>query len=465
MAQTAALGSVFVMSFAGCLGPGATDNTSTPDTRVGWAFLMGSSDVTTSTYTGVAVAKGVSDAANVPGARDEAGSCVDPSGNFWIFGGYAAHPGSAGVKSDSNDLWKFDGKNWTWVSGGATGNNHAVYGTMGVADPSNVPGAGEARLMWCDRSGNIWLFGGTGYDTTSSGYLNDLWKFDGANWTWMGGSNTINQPAVYGTKGVSSPANIPDGRWDARSTLDKNGVLWMFGGTNAAGQMSDLWKFDGTNWTWVSGTTAGNTSGVYGTKRLANPANNPGGRDELNMIAVDSSNNVWIQGGWGRDKAGTAGNLGDLWKFNGTSWAWMGGSDTVNLAGVYGTKGVADSVNSPGGRNAGIGWIDDKNNVWLYSGSGQDGSGGADQNLQDLWKFDGTNWTWVSGDTMGSRSASYGTAGVVDQANHPAGFWYPLFSYDSVRHTVWTLGGWAVLTNGGYSETSETWRLYTGGLN
>src|SRR5260370_31459256 len=38
----------------------------------------------------------------------------------------------------------------------------------------------------------------------TQGDLNDLWKFDGTNWTWVSGSDLINQPGVFGTKGVAS---------------------------------------------------------------------------------------------------------------------------------------------------------------------------------------------------------------------------------------------------------------------
>ena len=32
---------------------------------------------------------------------------------------------------------------------------------------------------WIDSSGNLWLFGGYGYDSTGQlGYLNDLWQYD-----------------------------------------------------------------------------------------------------------------------------------------------------------------------------------------------------------------------------------------------------------------------------------------------
>jgi hypothetical protein len=35
-------------------------------------------------------------------------------------------------------------------------------------------------MSWVDSQGELWLFGGQGYDSTSTtgnGYLNDLWRY------------------------------------------------------------------------------------------------------------------------------------------------------------------------------------------------------------------------------------------------------------------------------------------------
>jgi hypothetical protein len=52
------------------------------------------------------------------------------------------------------------------------------YGSEGTAAASNVPGARTLGAAWTDKSGNFWLFGGTGIDSLGdNGVLSDFWSF------------------------------------------------------------------------------------------------------------------------------------------------------------------------------------------------------------------------------------------------------------------------------------------------
>jgi hypothetical protein len=60
---------------------------------------------------------------------------------------------------------------------GSKGGQSGVYGTLGVAASTNIPGGRQNAVSWIDASGNLWLFGGDGKDSTgTSTRLNDLWK-------------------------------------------------------------------------------------------------------------------------------------------------------------------------------------------------------------------------------------------------------------------------------------------------
>ena len=56
---------------------------------------------------------------------------------------------------------------WTWMSGANVTNQTGVYGIKGVPDAANVPGARRGAVSWIDSSGDLWLFGGEGFDMTN----------------------------------------------------------------------------------------------------------------------------------------------------------------------------------------------------------------------------------------------------------------------------------------------------------
>jgi hypothetical protein len=65
-----------------------------------------------------------------------------------------------------------------------------------------------------------------------SGFLNDLWKYDLSTneWTWISGSSTPDQLAVYGQIGVPHPNNVPGSKYAGCMWEADNGALWIFGG-------------------------------------------------------------------------------------------------------------------------------------------------------------------------------------------------------------------------------------------
>lgn len=335
-------------------------------------------------------------ATTMPGARRGAVSWIDQGNNLWFFGGFGID--SVGAQGDLNDLWKFDSnKQWTWVSGTNIVNQMGVYSvTSGTA--TSMPGAREGAVSWIDNKGNLWLFGGKGYDSTGiqPGDLNDLWKFDPTtgNWTWVNGYNVINQRGS-GALGVTASTNIPGARHLASSWIDVGGNLWLFGGNGFAvdgtyGDLNDLWKFDSanSNWTWVNGNISDKQTGVYSlTTGVASSTNSPGARESA-VSWVDGSSNLWLFGGYGLDSSTTLGYLNDLWKFNGTDWVWMSGGNIENQKGIYGSLGIVSIGNIPGARHLAVSWIDKGGNLWLFGGVGVDSTGTLPYgDLNDLWRY------------------------------------------------------------------------------
>jgi N-acetylneuraminic acid mutarotase len=334
--------------------------------------------------------QGIPATGNIPGARRASGQWTDKSGNFWLFGGWGYD--SVGDTEYLNDLWKYSGGEWTWMSGSNFTSQLGSYGDPGTPAPGNVPGARWQAVQWVDAADNLWLFGGEGEASTpGAGILNDLWKYSAGEWTWMGGSNAFDQSGSYGVQGLAAASNIPGARYGAASWTDSEGNFWLFGGwgydeIGTQGVLSDLWEYSNGMWTWVSGPNVANQAGNYGVHGTAAPSNAPGARD-FAVAWTDAAGRFWLFGGDGYASVpGAGGRLNDLWVYTNGMWTWASGADEAAQDGAYGTQGVAAATDTPGSRNFAVGWTDRSGALWLFGGFGRDGFGSLGV-LNDLWKY------------------------------------------------------------------------------
>jgi Galactose oxidase, central domain len=399
-----------------------------------WSWMSGSN---VSGQTGTYGTIGVAAAANVPGFRNfGAVSWTDTSGNLWLFGGNEL-PLTPTNSGDLNDLWKYNiaSGQWTWVSGSSTVNQNGNYGALNTAASTNVPGARDSAVSWIDSSGNLWLFGGEGNDSTGAiGYLNDLWEYSVSTnmWTWKGGSNIANQNGNFGALNVAAATNVPSAR--GFSTVQNiSGQVWLFGGfgNDSAGtqdNLNDLWEYTISSgvWTWVGGSNLVDVVGVYGTKGTAAPANIPGSRYSP-ATWTDTSGNFWLFGGSHLEAdTVTVDSFNDLWEFSTVSkeWTWMNGSSALDQIGTYGIQGTAASGNTPGARSDLFRWTDPSGNFWLFGGFGYDSTSNPATNLgdlSDLWEYSvSTNeWTWKKGPIVNDQLGIFGTLGQLAPGNIP----------------------------------------------
>ena len=327
-----------------------------------WVWIHGDVAVNSAGSFGV---QGVSSPSNKPPAFYEACEWTDLNGNFWLFGGLPSGFAAYG------DLWKYDPltNEWTWMKGTGLPGNNGNYGVQGVSSPSNQPPSREhGVLTWTDLSNNLWMYGGS----SGFGDLSDLWKYDIATneWTWMKGPNTSYDPGVYGTQGVSSPANNPSSREEEASAwTDNNGDLWFFGGWIGTGSVNDVWRYTiATNeWTWMKGSPVISQPGIYGTLRVEDPANTPGSRCAYTHWK-DNNGNFWFYGG----EDFTANCYNDMWRFNPSTnnWTWMNGDNVQGTSATFGNKCATDSLNDPGTRYENrVVWTDQNGNFWTFGGN------------------------------------------------------------------------------------------------
>ncbi len=143
-------------------------------------------------------------------------------------------------------------------------------------------------------------------------------------------------------------------------------------------------------------------------------------------------------------------------------FTWMGGNNTINNIGIYGTKGVANASNMPGTRTVFSSWKDNSGNFWLFGGVGCDGMFCTQGELNDLWKYNvsSNQWAWMAGSKFWSSFSNYGIKGVTSPNNVPSA------RQESIKWTdnsgnLWLYGGWGFSQGGGINPgccLSDLWK-------
>jgi ligand-binding sensor domain-containing protein len=315
---------------------------------------------------------------------NKAGSIVvDSSGNLWI--------ATRTIEQYSKfQLSKFDGTNW--YENDISENQLASNGVRNIAiDQSDNKWIGTEDKGLCRFDDHNWIT----YTTKNSGILGDgigslafdtygnLWilcgggvsKYDGANWT------NYNSYDICGLSDCSIQC----------MAIDKNNVKWF--GTMLYG----LLRFDDT------------ISTVYDT------SNSPLPRNWVSILAVDSSNNIWL------GTMGSYSSSGWLLEFDGINWTvynpsnsglpwnaavwslavdalnriWIGayGAGLVmfdgsnwNTYNIYNSNIASNYVNGIGFDQSGNTWCATEGEVYYSPGGGGWIEGGG------VSKFDGINW-------------------------------------------------------------------------
>jgi hypothetical protein len=152
-------------------------------------------------------------AGSTPQARaDHAMAALN--GKVVLFGG--------GTSATNNlaDTWLWDGVAWTEVTG--------------VQAPS-----ARANHAMATLGNKVVLFGGV--DDTGH-VLGDTWQWDGSSWSCVAG--------------CSGAAMGPPGRY-AAGTAALGGIIVLFGGIGAKGDLGDTWIWDGASWASAAAADAG----------------------------------------------------------------------------------------------------------------------------------------------------------------------------------------------------------------
>lgn len=370
--------------------------------------------------------KGVPGKRNHPGRRSRAIYWTDDAGDLWLYGGAVGYQFGVSL----GDLWKWDGTAWTWVAGDTTLNSLPSYGIKGQAAASNTPGPIQ-HATCAYHNGKLYLFGGLGIDKQGKkGFLNNLWMWDGAQWTWLSGDAEVYASGTLGAKGEASAAALPRAQYRSSSIVDSDGNFWLYGGygqfsPESSGYIDELWKWDGSQWTWTSGSGNANQLAKYGNLNQTKPENSPGGRADTHIWYDQDGDLQVFAGELTSEVGGTQKLYADIWEWDGKDWTWISG-DTTTVFARYNSLYTYDPTNRIGHRRDACYWQDTSGDVWVFGGVGWASiSSGM---LNDIWKWDGTHWHWMGGGTESGDYWHYGQKGVASEKNWPkartdASFW------------------------------------------
>lgn len=370
-----------------------------------------------------------------------------------------------GITAGNGDVYKYTGGVWTQVGGDGLNSSWA---------------ASTFETVTSMTSDGTYLYVGLGVSTTDA----EVWRFNGTSWLKLGGDglnsswNTAYEAVRSMTiMGTTLYAGIGDGGNEAEvwsCSLASSCAAWAKVGGDS---VNSSWSSgnigatlalvnDGTN-VFASngtGTNAGEvwrlTSGTW--TRIAGGSVNGSWTGQIAAQSLVVSGSKLIASSYANSTAAAS----QVWEFSGGNWTKIGGQFLNGSWGGYASNRLSSTVSHNGKLYIGIGYQAGSAVVYEYDGSttrliggnGQDGSW-SNLNYQDVnsmvsykgslyvglgtvagnadvYKWDGSTWTKIGGD-----SANSSWTGVAETTVTSMTVWNG-YLYAGLGNTVATADVW-----------------------
>jgi Kelch motif len=402
-----------------------------------WAFLRGylSSNIDNNNYF---TAVDSLNPLNKPSSREHCGSGIY-NNKIWIFGGEGNNSGS--------DVWQYDIKFKAWAFASNKGPNE-VFADKNIESSIAHPGNKSRMASSMDKTGNLWLFGGSTNDLGTHTGWNDLWKYNTNNkkWTWLGGSNTHSSAGSYN---VPTVPDWPRARYRTRGWFDEDGNYWIFGGlyyngVNLPYPLNDMWKFNVSTSVWTCETGDCNTlhlpntpSGVYPSSVGQTSINyKPRARGDYGYW-IDNNGDFWLYGGFNGEVHSGGIMMWDTWKYNTRTHEW-----------TLLTLEDAPSSTSPGWQAEQLCWIGNDGLPWMKLVN------------RSIWKFKNGHWEnqrFEAANTFAPPILLNNQAFVANAVNQP-GSHYTTFNHIKTDSAVYLFNGYGLGFNNVPNYTGALWQ-------
>lgn len=332
----------------------------------------------------------------------------------------------AGIGDTAGDaaVYRWNGTSWTNIGGGG------VNGSWAVGD--NI-----------EYVQSLDYFGGKLYaGLASTAGDGEVWQYSAGVWTKIGGDG-LNGGWVAST-------------YEIINSLANDGTN-LFAGTGVSNGDGEVWRWNGSSWTKIGG------DGLNGSWTTAQ------GDGVYALLYSGGKLNVGLY-----DAAGDA----LYYEWNGSSWTRIGGGYYNNSWGFYGLQSVESATTYNDKLYMGTGvstagnalvWEFDGSNWTKIGGQGLRGSWGPDTyenvytlqeykgnlyaglgtsaNDGEVWKYDGSTWTQIGGDSLNSGwTANYEAVWILTVFN---GKLYAGLGSSASDAEVWSWDGSAWTKVGG----------------
>ena len=336
-----------------------------------------------------------------------------------VYVGFGATAGDA-------DVWRLTGTTWTQIGGDTLNTSWAAATNEYVTSLRYYGGNLYAGLGTTAGDAEVWSYNGTtwakiGGDSLNSGWDatfeavyaladdganlyaglgntasdNEVWRYNGTTWTKIGGDGL--------NGGFTNTHTIVQSLLYANSTL--------YAGLTAAGANAEEWAWNGTTWTRIGGGYINKSWGHYNLQDI-----------ESMTVYGDG-----LYAGTGNTVAGNA----MVFRFDGTTWQVVGGQGNNGSWAAATYENVLSMISFGGNLYAGLGTTAGDAEVWRYNGTTWTQIGGDTLNSSwaagfeevyamatvggnlyaglgnsandaEVWRYNGSSWTKIGGDSLNS---------------------------------------------------------------